>query len=404
MHRWEGEKSLMSNKNAGKGGLGARILAAVAAMSLLAISVWLASGWNSRGRITDCAAYWAASRQLLSGRNPYAAAEVLERERQLGFSGNIPLIMRNPPWAIPVVLPLGSLPYSGGQMLWLWLSLGSVLLSVHVLWRIYGGDSGFGVAGMLTVTFVPVAAVLALGQIGPLMLLGVAGFLHFHQKRGDAWAGVCVTLMALKPHVAFLFWPALLLWAVRQRRWRVLFGLTAGLVAGSGISLALDPAVFRQYLQFWQEGNLTEELIPTLAGLLRLIFGLERRWLELLPVLAATTWFGFHWRRKCPTWDWADEVPILFLVSLVSTPYGWFFDQVILLPAIWQAAGWIMRADAATRMRSAVLYLTVNGLTLALILGHRTTFWYSWTAPAWLLIYLWIFRTQSPRMDDAHAC
>jgi hypothetical protein len=34
------------------------------------------------------------------------------------------------------------------------------------------------------------------------------------------------------------------------------------------------------------------------------------------------------------------------------------------------------------------LYLGMNGVMLGFILAHRTTFWYAWTAPAWLLLYL----------------
>jgi len=91
-------------------------------------------------------------------------------------------------------------------------------------------------------------------------------------------------------------------------------------------------------------------------------------------------------------------MPLLLMVSVATASFGWFFDQVVLLPGILQATPWLIGSRSQKKTWAAVAYLTVNGLTLALILSHRTTFWYVWTAPAWLLLYLWLRPRAGPRV------
>lgn len=348
----------------------------------------LVLSWLPLARITDFAAYWAAGHQVLDGGNPYAIDEVAKIEHKLGFAGSAPLVMRNPPWTLALVLPFGALSYPGAQGLWLLASLIAVLVASASLWHLYDRASPPWLAAAVVVAFVPVEAVLAVGQVGPFLILGIAGFMHFERRRWDGCAGVSLYLLALKPHLVFLFWPALCIWAFKERRWRIPLGLSAALLVSSAVAIAVDPAVFSQYFHYWKEAGLTGELTPTIAGLLRLIFGIDRHWLALVPVAAALIWLFFHCRNTQLGWVWASEIPLLMAISMTATPYGWLFDQIVLLPAILQALSWVKGSAGATRMHWVTVYLLVNGITLALILLGRPGFWYCWTAPAWLFIFL----------------
>jgi len=344
--------------------------------------------WNRQTSVTDFAAYWTAGRELGAGRNPYAIESVLALERQLGFAGPKPLVMRNPLWALPFVLPFGLLPYATAQRMWLWISLAAVLVSVRLLWRLYGAlEQRYWLGWIVSALFVPVATVLAIGQIGPLVLLGIVGFLDREHQRRDGWAGAYALLIALKPHLAFLFWPALLLWVARYRRWRALLGFAVGICVASLIPLLFDHHIVAHYLELWERMGMARELTPTPSGTLRLLFGVEHRGLEFLPSIAATIWFLRHWLRVRGNWRWQEEMPWLLLVSLTATPYVWFFDQVTLLPCVVQVAAAVIAAPRASWWRPALVYLATNCVTLALILAHRTTFWYAWTAPFWLVLY-----------------
>jgi hypothetical protein len=352
-------------------------------------AAWFIAETNTVSGVTDFAAYWTASRQLLVHQNPYAAGAVLDMERRLGFREPLPLIMRNPPWAAPFVLPFGLFKYSAAQRAWLMVQLVAVGLSVHVLWAIYAKrERVLWVPWLVTTTFVPLAAVLALGQVGPLILLGISWFLWAQERGRDGIAGASIFLVALKPHVALLFWPALLIWSVRNRRLRLLLVFGLCLLTASAVAVFFDPLIFTHYRELWRQTAIVWSETPTLSGVLcRVLPG--RNWLVWLPAAVALIWFVLRWMQVQKNWSWREEMPWLLLISVTASPYAWFFDQVVLLAALLPAATLLVSSTSRNVLAAAMAYFAINAAALALILEQRRTFWYVWSAPAWLLLYAW---------------
>jgi Glycosyltransferase family 87 len=372
----------------GRSELRVRVLKCLAlAVALLAMMAAGGGAPQPSRNVNDFIAYWSAARQILAGHNPYDIASVQALERPAGLTGSGVLIMRNPPWTLLAIAPLGWLSFATGQQIWFALGLISVLISARWLRGLYHTErkppwmAWFG-----TGLFLPIAVALAIGQISPLVLLGLAGFLHFEKQKKLGWAGAFLFLVALKPHIVFLLWIALLLWSVRMRTGRILGVLAAVTTTASLVVTALDHRIFGQYLNFLASGAFTE-LTPTPSGLLRLSLRSPYA-LQLLPTLLGAVWFFWHWRRARATWDWRRELPVLLLVSLLTVSYAWFFDQVVLLPCVFQATAWATRRHRPAWTGVAGIYLAANAAVLALILFHRITFWYVWTAPAWFLLYL----------------
>ena len=357
---------------------------------LFALLAWLLFGQGqlASGNVNDFVAYWAAARQTLAGRNPYSVGPVLALEQQVGLARSAPLLMRNPPWTIPVVALFGLLPFPAAQRLWFAACLAAVLMSAKWLWASYHaeGQSPW-TAWLATGLFSPIAAVLAVGQISALVLLGIAGFLHFEKERKLGWAGACLFLTTLKPHLTFLVWVALLLWSIARRTVKTVAVLASVTVLASLAATVLDRQVFEQYFALLTNGGVLRELTPTISGLLRLALGRYYP-LQALPGLLALLWLFFHWRRSEARWQWRQEMPMLLLVSLLTVSYAWFFDQVTLLPCVFQATAWAVTSRGPARIGLALLYLGTNAAALALILSHCTTFWYVWTVPAWFLLYI----------------
>ncbi|HZZ15963.1 MAG TPA: glycosyltransferase family 87 protein [Candidatus Sulfotelmatobacter sp.] len=355
------------------------------------------TGYN----INDFIAYWSAGRLALGGSDPYAAEPVLALERQVGFSQANPLIMRNPPWTVPVVAPLAVFPFVMAQKLWFVLGLIAILVSARWLWGIYHIEGqSLWTALLLTALFLPVAVVLAIGQIGPLVLLGIAGFLHFEKQKKLIVSGLFLFLVALKPHLIFLLWIALLVWSIRRRTLTILAALASVTLAACLIALVLDHFIFFQYIRLLASGGVLTELTPTVSGFLRLSLGRYYP-LQIAPAFVALVWFFFHWNNSRDRWQWSEEVPVLLLVSLLTTSYGWFFDQVVLLPCVFQATAWIASTHKTTRIFVAAFYLGTNALVLGLILSHYTTFYYGWTVPAWCLLYAFArVRYRSPSATE----
>jgi hypothetical protein len=341
----------------------------------------------TRANVNDFVAYWSAARQAIDGGNPYAETPALDLERQAGFTGSKPLIMRNPPWTLAVVAPFGLLPFAAAQWLWLAIGIISVFTSANVLADLYRADyQSPWIAWLAVAFFSPLAVVLAIGQIGPLVLLGIAGFIHFEKQAKFRLAGMCLFLVALKPHLVLLVWVAVLLWSVRIRSVRTLSSFTAVTFAASLVAVIIDHSIFLQYLGLLSKG-VVNELTPTFSGLLRSWFG-GYYIIQLVPAILALSWLLHYWCRVRDHWQWRDEMPLLLLASLLTTPYGWFFDQIILLPCVFQVTGWLASGRSSIRFLIAGLYLGVNAVVLTLIRLHYTTFWYVWTVPAWVGLYL----------------
>jgi hypothetical protein len=298
--------------------------------------------------------------------------------------------MWNPPWALPLVLPLGLLPARPAHLCWLLAHLTVLGFCADSLWRIYGGaPSRRLVALALVATFVPAYVAVIAGQISPLLLLGAVLFLAFVRNGNDLCAGAACALLAVKPHLAYLFWIAVLIWAVRERRWSVLAG---GILAGVALTLTamiFDPSIVGDYWRVMTTSPPQQYRSPTLGMLVRLALGegASFRW-QFLPMPAGLAWLAVHlWRSRKGAWDWAEQLPILLLVSILTTPYGgWPFDLVLLLvPAVRVA---VLRP----RLGSLLAHAAINGLALLQLLRGVEYLGFVWMAPALLAAYVGLLR------------
>src|SRR5262245_29355394 len=80
------------------------------------LSMRIAESGNAAQK--DYISYWAAGQLLVRNGNPYDADAVFEWEKSAGFTEPHPLVMRNPPYALLLALPLGLLPPVAGVVVW----------------------------------------------------------------------------------------------------------------------------------------------------------------------------------------------------------------------------------------------------------------------------------------------
>ena len=339
----------------------------------------------------DFVEYWAAARVLLAGGNPYSPPAILGAEASTGFAGKRPLLMWNPPWTLPFLLPFGALSYGQASAAWLLLNLAIVFGCADSLWREYGGNSRRRwLAWLLAASFFPLLTALGLGQIGPLILLGLTLFLGCHAAR-PLLAGAATVLIAVKPQLLYLFWMVLLLDCVRRRRWRSLVGAGGALLVASLLPLLLNPHLWRNYLDLAGSGEVLRNPSPNFGTLLRVQLG-NHAWLQYVPMLFGITWLLAFWQGRRESWIWNEELPLVLLVSLVTTAYGWLFDQIVLLPAVMQVGVSLARPARSLRRQAIVAYVGTNALMILFVIMRKTGISYTWTAPAWLVVYVWLRR------------
>ena len=236
-----------------------------------------AGGGLEKLPMQDYVEYWAAGQLLARGDNPYDEDAIKALETAAGREEE-PILMWNPPWVLPFVVPLGWLEARTGHLFWLGVQLLALLASASLLARAYGIEPDRRLVMVaLLFTFVPALVALVIGQISPLMLLGVAGFLFLVQQRRDLLAGMAASLIGIKPHLALLFWIALVVWTLRTRRWGVIAGgVFMGLVL-TGIAMAFRPSILGEYWQTLHASPPSQYSSPTLGMVLRLLI-IRGRW------------------------------------------------------------------------------------------------------------------------------
>jgi hypothetical protein len=328
----------------------------------------------------DFITYWATGRQLIQHGNPYDPSAIYKIEHDAGFKGNTSYYMRNPPWALPLALPLGCFGAQVVALPWSLLMLGLLIASVRMVWKMVGRAGSH--LDWLGYCFPPALFCVILGQTSILLLFGLVLFLRLHKTRPFA-AGAALWLCSLKPHLFLPFVLVLLVWIVVSRSYRILAGGLAALAAGAALTACIDPDAWGQYADYMRTSTITHEFTACLGDVLRNAVHPSAEWLAFVPAMLGCIWaLAYFWPRR-HTWDWLENGSPLMLVSLMVAPFGWIFDQSLAIPAILLGASRTSSrvALAALALMYILIEIEVNRFDL-----HSAA--YLWTAPAWLAWYL----------------
>ncbi len=344
--------------------------------------------------LDDYVEYWSAGRLNLLGGNPYDPDQMAALQIGVGRTEGVPIMMWNPPWTLALAMPLSWLDYPLSRLIWLLLNLGIIFFAADWGWRVYGGaPERRWMAWLVALTFGPALHVLKAGQIAPLLLLGVTGFLYFARRERWWAAGACATLITIKPHLLYLFGLALVLWALDRQRWVVLGGFGLTLIAAMGVVWAVNPALIDQYTYALANYPPAQWATPTFGALLRVWLGVEKFWLQFVPSAFGALWFLFYWRTQRVEWDWTEQIPVLVLVSVATAAYGWTFDHTVSLLAIVQALIWLTRRRLSWATGGLLgAYVALMGVSL---FSSMDQLWYWWMASWFLGWYLVVRRVEA---------
>lgn len=380
-----------------------RLAKAVFAAAMAAILMYflVSRGQNLRANVSrrDSIAYWTAGRLLVHRQNPYDAGTVLRLEQEQGYTDAKPLVLRTPPWSLFVVLPLGLVGAFWAWVAWIVVLLASLVISLRLCWKMYGhGGAPPSVFWFVGYLFAPVPACLVAGQIGLILLLGIALFLWLEREH-PFWAGAAMVLPFAKPHLLALVWMVLAFWVISKKRWSVTAGFAAALIAATAVALVFDPHVFQHYRGMLHEAAIGSEFIPALSGVLRLLFFHRMFWVQFIPLAIAVVWGTSFYARNHSQWQWRRHGLALMVVSVLVTPYAWLTDEVVLLPAMLQVVLWVYaaREHFTSWNKAVILVFACLDLLLLLILRFKIPFStgiYFWSSLVWFGWYVYGQRFQ----------
>lgn len=286
-----------------------------------------------------------------------------------------------PPFYALFLAPLGWLPF--GPAFWVWLGVQAAVLAGTWAWafRRWGAD-----ALIFGSMYLPTALGIAHGQDCVLILLIVVGVYALANREQHFLSGVVLGAGLIKFHL-FLLWPIMLL---IQRRWRMLAGACAAVVAEGLVSLALaGPGGLTKYVALLRMTGLrhlspSPELMINVRGL-ALNLGIDSiAATGLLTLAAAVLTAAACWRA--PLWR---AVASASAGSLLVAPHVYGYDAGLLLAGLWLA---VFEGGARGPRITATVLLT----PLPILLGLAGSPWAA-AAPLALLAFLASLAYMSPR-------
>jgi Glycosyltransferase family 87 len=367
-----------------------KIIGTVAALAIALLGLLIFTA-TSHLAAKDYIEYWASGRLLIHHIDPYSPGDVFMLEKSQGYSRTGPIVMPNPPWSLFLVAPLGFGGVLTGAFLWTLAAIGCIVGFIRLL----NVPSKYSIFAFF---FAPALACICSGQSSPFLLLGFCLFLRFHQSR-PFLAGASLLLMTIKPHLFLIFWVVLLVDCLRRRRYSLLAGGATALVAGTLFTMCFDTHIWQHYFAMLRASVLKHEFFPTISMLFRASIDVNAFWLLFIPSALAILWGLWYYARWRHQWNWRTHGMLLMLVTIVASPYSFFTDEIVLLPAIAFAFSLTER-----RKYSTAFLIAVNSIALILVLVvhvQLSSRAYMWTPLAWLVWFL--YATYKPSSHSQHS-
>ena len=306
------------------------LIALTGVLGLLGTRLLTESEYGSLGT-TDFIQYWSAASLLMDGKDPYDPKLLQAVQQHLGRTRSEPLRMWNPPWLLVTLLPVLSFDFGLATVLWLTINLAIILFSGSFIWRFFGGSTGAGmlVAWITSVSFFPFLLCWGVGQTSCLILLGVVLFL-WSDRIGNPWPGAAgLLLISCKPQNVYLFCLVVAVWVLLEKNWKLPAASAVLLGGAAGILTLLRPPWVADYLRALEQPPLYWAT-PTVGGILREYFSIQSSAVQYLPPLVIGGAALLLISRQ-PKIVWRSNISLILLVSSLSSPFGWSYDQVLLL-------------------------------------------------------------------------
>ena len=296
---------------------------------LLLLIIWFAPDSFLIGT-GDFRPYWSASYLLAHGQDFSDLSLMDQIERTLtGWDQSFTMMAWFAPTGMVVLLPFTFLPFEKAAFFWLLTNIMVLSATAFLLW-----------SDVKRKIWIPLLAVFAfpmtllslyVGQINTLVLFGLAVFISLRKPEQQYLRGIGLALTTIKPHLVILTLPLIILDSVYKKQWKILIGFFGTLLVCSIILFALYPSWPVSFWNLVSSGMSTVRETPTISGLIAYTTGQDwGKWLWIPGLLfAISVW----WIRK-ENLNSQKMFLILIPLSLLISPIGWGYDQIILLSTI----------------------------------------------------------------------
>jgi hypothetical protein len=346
----------------------------------------------------DFMAYWSAAHLFATGGNPYSQAEMISLQHLIDpgrFSDENSLINTwNPPWLILLFLPIGVLPITIATPIWIFCNVLIIGLSLIITWKLCQGEQSS--KGMIFVflssfLFVETISYLAIGQITSIVLLGIVLVNWYLRHDMDVLAGIALFLTTVKLHIVFFFIILILIWVIRNHRWKVIIAFTFSGIVSMVIFWIVIPNWLNDYIYLLLSLPISVFYTSTIGSFLSIELNSQIfRYSGILLILLIKPLL-----RVQQSDGWLTATNLALLVSMPLSPYGYNFDHIMLLISIVQIIAW---ASMKKIPKKNVLFISICLLGINFILAKMISikafpyYWFFWVPIALLGIYIYAWK------------
>ena len=333
----------------------------------------------------DLLAFVTAGRIYASADPGPAGVYDLDRQRQeqetlteLQIEPGTGLPFMHPPHLLALQGWLTRFDYTSYWLFWACFSICCLLAGVGFLGRLMRHEDvpPYTVAlyAMTGLAFAPFVISVVHGQDTAFVYLGIAGWLAGYIAGWSFTAGLALSLVTLRPHLAIVL---AVPFVFAQRR--VFAGFVAGSVMWSGVALAtvgvegaLGFASAVRSVAGFSEFGVDPRPMVNIAGLVRRLLPDSR--LTAARIFAWSTWLATilllcrHWYRSRPVGGPAPaDLGVAIVLSLVFSPHLNFSDLTLLHAAAVPAFIWASYRSGI-RVPSVRIRISADAVMLGLLL------------------------------------
>ena len=350
--------------------------------------------FNPKSRQSDFLAYWSAAHLFISGGNPYdqSAMSILQQSimpEEFSHGGTV-INAWNPPWFILIFSPLGGLSYSSAISAWVFVNTLLVGLALIITWQMCGAiqnSRGMLIVFVVGYLFGETIAYLAIGQITVLVLLGMVLSIWWSNHHFDLLAGAVLLLAFIKPQISFFFLLIFLLWIIQHKRWKIIVGFIIATLTSLIIFWIVIPNWVSDYINLLSTLPDFYNYTSTVGSFVESIFHIKFFNYSAILLL----FFIKPIIRILEKDGWLTAMNISLLISLPLSPFGFSFDQIVILPSIVQVIAWLWSRQLSTKISTLVIgsLIVFYAVVLKLLSINNLEYYWFFIVPLLLLaIYL----------------
>lgn len=307
--------------------------------------------------LADFAEYWATTNIFNDGGNPYNPKEVYALQTSITCRPNtlLPMMMWNPPHIFSFTHWLKFFDYNTAAGIWfillIVLPLTLFLLLKKTFNNFYNQKYKLNTLSIIALISSPIIFYnFVMGQISWLLLAGFVGFLYFTFKNspnltGSLPGGLCLAVTTLKPQLLFLPYLYLAYRSIANKELKTLNGFLLGILLLNIWPMLYNFSVYVDYIVFSQKPPIFFKT-PTIGSWLQHYFLFDflrihkeyKLLVRMLPTILTVILFliSLLVTAKKITNKHQECIIILLLtpISLLTSPYGWTYDAVLLFPLL----------------------------------------------------------------------